>query len=103
MAHTVAINQGALCPQLARADIMAERVDSGFDPGCVKTLRGMIAPEILRRVVMFRAKKCRNSSSARHDDQIRFRFHTTKVESECGAVAVRLNYICFRPFRLAVP
>ena len=30
--HTPAVNQGALCPQLARADIMAERVDSGFDP-----------------------------------------------------------------------
>src|SRR3974390_1376740 len=28
--HTAAINQGALCPQLARADIMAEKVDSGF-------------------------------------------------------------------------
>ena len=53
---------------------------AGYDPGCVKTLRGMIAPEILRRVVMFRAKKCRNSSSARHDDQIRFRFHTTKTQ-----------------------
>ena len=25
------------CPQLGRADIMAERVDSGFDPGWVKT------------------------------------------------------------------
>ena len=28
--HIAAVNQEALCPQLARADIMAERVDSGF-------------------------------------------------------------------------
>ena len=30
--HIAAVNQGALCPQLAKADIMAERVHSGFDP-----------------------------------------------------------------------
>jgi hypothetical protein len=54
---------------------------AGFDPGCVKTLRGMIAPEILRRVVMRRAKKRKNLSSARHYDQVRSRFHTTKTRS----------------------
>ena len=51
------------------------------DPGCVKTLRGMTAPGILRPVVTFIAKKCRNLSSAQHYDQIRFRFHTTKTRS----------------------
>jgi hypothetical protein len=50
-----------------------------MNPGCVKTLRGMIAPEILRRVVMRRAKNRKNLSSARHYDQFRFRFHTTKT------------------------
>jgi hypothetical protein len=47
--------------------------------GCVKTLRGIIAPGILGSVVMRRAKKQKNLSSARHYDQIRFRFHTTKT------------------------
>src|SRR4029077_8243213 len=46
------------------------------DPGCVKTLRGIIAPGILGSTVMRRAKKSKNLSSARHYDQIRFRFHT---------------------------
>src|SRR5262249_47560394 len=69
----------ALCPQLAGADITAEQVDSGFDPGCVKTLRGITAPGILSPLVMRRAKKRKNLSSARHYDQIRFRFHTTKT------------------------
>ena len=50
-----------------------------FDPGCVKTLRGITAPGILGSVVMRRAKK--NVSSARHYDQIRFRFHTTKTRT----------------------
>src|SRR5215472_10540279 len=44
------------------------------DPGCVKTLRGMTAPGILRLVVTFRAKKCRNLSSAQHYDQSDFVF-----------------------------
>jgi hypothetical protein len=48
------------------------------DPGCVKTLRGMTAPGILRLVVTFRAKKRKNLSSARHYDQISFRFRTAK-------------------------
>jgi hypothetical protein len=48
-------------------------------PGCVKTLRGITAPGILGSTVMRRAKKRKNLSSARHYDQIRFRFHTTKT------------------------
>jgi hypothetical protein len=50
------------------------------DPGCVKTLRGIIAPGILVSTVMRRAKKRKNLSSARHYDQMRFRFHTTKTQ-----------------------
>src|SRR5215471_12262051 len=50
------------------------------DPGCVKTLHGIIAPGILGSVVMRRAKKRKNLSSARHYDQIRFGFHTTKTQ-----------------------
>ena len=50
------------------------------DPGCVKTLRGIIAPGILGSVVMWRAKKRKNVSSARHYDQIRFRLRTTKTQ-----------------------
>jgi hypothetical protein len=50
-----------------------------FDLACVKTLRGMTAPEILRLVVTLRAKKCKNSPFARHYDQIRFRFRTAKT------------------------
>src|SRR5215831_20464989 len=46
------------------------------DPGCVKTLRGITAPGIFGPMVMRRAKKRKNLSSARHYDQIRFRFHT---------------------------
>src|ERR1700730_13303649 len=49
---------------------------SGAEPGCVKTRRGITAPGILSPVVMRKAKKRKNSSSARHYDQIRFRFHT---------------------------
>ena len=52
---------------------------SPIDPGCVKTLRGIIAPGILRSVVMWTAKKRKNLSSDRHYDQIRFRFRTTKT------------------------
>src|SRR5437868_8800218 len=55
--------------------------DSRFDPGCVKTLRGIIAPGIFGPMVMRRAKKRKNLSSARHYDQIRFRFYTTKILS----------------------
>ena len=69
------------CPQPAEADISQSAVDSRFDLGCVKTLRGMTAPRILRLVVTFRAKKCRNLSSAQHYDQIRFRFYTAWTQS----------------------
>ena len=51
------------------------------DPGCVKTLGGITAPGILGSTVMRRAKKRKNLSSARHYDQIRFRFHTTKAHN----------------------
>src|SRR5580692_7243317 len=51
------------------------------DPGCVKTLGGITAPGILGSTVMRRAKKRKNLSSARHCDQIRFCFHTTKTQS----------------------
>jgi hypothetical protein len=59
-----------------------------FDPGCVKTLRGITAPRISRLVVTLRAKKRKNSSSARRYDQIRFRFHTAWNHSGHG----RTNY-----------
>src|SRR5262245_47718404 len=52
---------------------------SESDPGCVKTLHGITAPRILGSVVVRRAKKCKKLSSARHYDQTRFRFHTTKT------------------------
>jgi hypothetical protein len=50
-----------------------------FDPGCAKTLRGIITPAILGSMAMRRATKRKNPSSARHYDQFRFRFHTTKT------------------------
>jgi len=61
--------------------------------GCVKTLRGMTAPGILRLVVTFRAKKCRNLSSAQHYDQIRFRFYTAWVKNR---MASDPRYVSFR-------
>jgi hypothetical protein len=44
-------------------------------------------------VVTFRAKKCRNLSSAQHYDQIRFRFYTawTHCGSRAPALAVLHN------------
>src|SRR5215471_18225404 len=51
------------------------------DPACVKTLRGITAPGILGSTVTRRAKKRKNLSSARHYDQIRFRFDTAKTHS----------------------
>jgi hypothetical protein len=54
---------------------------AAIDPGCVKTLRGIAAPGILSPTIMRRAKKRKNSSSARHYDQIRFRFRTAKTPS----------------------
>ena len=57
----------------------------GIDLGCVKTLRGITAPGILGSTVTRRVKKRKNLSSARHYDQIRFRFHTAKTQQrhEC--------------------
>ena len=49
------------------------------DPGCVKTLRGTTTSEISGPMVMRRPKKRKNLSSARHYDQIRFRFRTAKT------------------------
>ena len=48
-------------------------------PGCVKTLRGTTTSEISGPMVMRRPKKRKNLSSARHYDQIRFRFRTGKT------------------------
>jgi hypothetical protein len=53
---------------------------SAMGPGCVKTLRGITAPRILRLVITLKAKKRKNSSFARHYDQVRFRFHTAWVK-----------------------
>ena len=44
-------------------------------------LVGITAPGILSPTVMRRVKKRKNLSSARHYDQIRFRFHTAKTHS----------------------
>jgi hypothetical protein len=65
-------------------------------PGCVKTLRGIIAPGILGSMVMRRAKKCKNSSCARHYDQIRFRFRTAWVKTRTPP---RSPYFRFRQQR----
>jgi CheY-like chemotaxis protein len=63
--------------ELAKASIHIPIVFmTGDGAACVKTLRGINAPRILRLVVARRAKKRKNSSSARHSDQIRFRFRT---------------------------
>src|SRR6202022_2446119 len=59
----------------------ASIASEAYDPGCVKTLRGITAPGIFGPMVMRRAKKRKNLSSARHYDQIRFCFHTTKTLS----------------------
>ena len=56
-----------------------EVAKAALDPGCVKTLRGITAPGILSPMIMRRAKRRKNSSSARHYDQIRFRFRTAKT------------------------
>ena len=61
--------------------------------GCVKTRRGITTPGILSPVVMRRAKKHKNASSARHYDQIRFRFHTAWAQSDryCAATECPLS------------
>ena len=54
--------------RLAPEALMLDRAGT-FDasgPGCVKTLRGINAPEILRLVATLKAKKRKNSPSARH-------------------------------------
>jgi hypothetical protein len=85
----------------------------GAHPDCVKTPRGKNAPGILRLVVTLRAKKRKNSSSARHYDQISFRFHTAWVSnglSRCTngrpapatAFSTLVKRICSPPRRTAV-
>jgi hypothetical protein len=64
-----------------RADIRRSRSNGANDPGCVKTLGGIIAPGILGSVAMRRAKKRKKLPCARHYDEIRFRFRTTKTRS----------------------
>jgi hypothetical protein len=64
---------------------------SVYDPGCVKTLRGITAPGILGYTVTRRAKKPKNLSSARHYDQIRFRFYTTKTHRDSHRPPKRLS------------
>jgi hypothetical protein len=44
-------------------------------------LGGITAPGILGSTVTRRVRKRKNLSSARHYDQIRFRFHTAKIQS----------------------
>ena len=51
------------------------------DPAGVKTLRGITAPGIFGLYGQAESKKRKNLSSARHYDQIRFRFRTTKTHS----------------------
>jgi len=72
------------------------------DLGCVKTLRGITAPGILGSVVMRRAKKRKNLSSARHYNQIRFRFRTAKTHSgyrQLKIAAVQLDPNPISPIR----
>jgi hypothetical protein len=79
-----------LCLHLVEADMRAWKECAAFDPGCVKTLRGIPAPRILRLVVTLRAKKCKNSSAARHYDQISFSFsHSLDPERRSSA-----NFFC---------
>jgi hypothetical protein len=72
--------------------------------GCVKTRRGITTPGILSPVVMRRAKKHKNASSARHYDQIRFRFHTAWVKSVMASVRQLLpQFTQLQTFRRAAP
>jgi hypothetical protein len=80
LARSVSSAVSAITPlagESSRSDLT--RLTVAIDPGCVKTLRGIIAPGILGSMVVRRAKKRKNLSSAPHYDQIRFRFHTTKT------------------------
>ena len=75
--------QPSLSGHCGHGPIFIEQRSVANDPGCVKTLRGITAPGVLSPVIVRRAKKRKNSSSARHYDQIRFRFRTAKVEILC--------------------
>jgi hypothetical protein len=70
-----------------------------IEPGCVKTLRGMTAPGILSPTIMWRAKKRKNLCSARHYDQIRFRFRTAKTHRRhsSGSLIEFSNELRFAP------
>jgi hypothetical protein len=58
----------------AKRRCVAGAQDLADDPGCVKTLSGITAPGISGSTVIRGAKKRKNLSSARHYDQIGFRF-----------------------------
>jgi hypothetical protein len=64
---------------LEKADKQLLNSSPAFDLGCVKTPGGMGAPGILSLVAMRRARKRQNFSSARHYDQISFRFRAAKT------------------------
>jgi hypothetical protein len=90
----------AIRPESGVKPTCRHRSNDAIDPGCVKTLGGITAPGILGPTVMRRAKKRKNLSSARHYDQIRFRFHTTKTLNvillrDCGATQ---HMVAGRPF-----
>ena len=73
------------CFAAVHDDMRLSGRNSVYDPGCVKTLRGITAPGILGPVVMRRAKNRKNLSSARHYDQISFRFRTAKTQRRHSA------------------
>src|ERR1700737_4322957 len=72
----------------------ASIASEAYDPDCVKTPRGITAPGILGSMVMRRTKKRKNLSSARHHDQIRFRFHTTKTPSRRARSSFAISSKC---------
>ena len=63
----------------SKAEVSTRAQNVADDPGCVKTLSGITAPGISGSTVIRGAKKRKNLSSARHYDQIGFRFHTAKT------------------------
>jgi len=82
LARRVTCRDAAICPELRSKRTRNRWLRSvANDPGCVKTRRGITTPGILSPVVMRRAKKHKNSSCARHYDQVRFRFHTAWTHS----------------------
>jgi hypothetical protein len=88
-ARTLPISENRWTAPMAASGESCRDNGHGFssldDPGCVKTLRGINAPGILRLVVTISAKKRKNSSSARCHDQIRFRFHTAWTRRRRGS------------------